>query len=40
MKRLDLQAGRSNDLHKANGLDYHEPQGAQVEDLVWPGAAG
>ena len=26
-------------LHKASGLDLSQPQGAQVEDLVWPGGA-
>ena len=24
-------------LRKASGLDLRQPQGAQVEDLVWPG---
>ena len=34
---LLCQAGRSNDLHKASGLDLRQPQGAQVGDLVRPG---
>ena len=28
---LLCQAGRSNDLHKASGLELHQPQGALAE---------
>ena len=37
---LLCQAGRSNDLHKASGLDLRQPHGAQAVGLVWRGESG
>ena len=31
VRRLALSGGRSNDLHKASGLELHQPQGALAE---------
>ena len=37
---LLCQAGRSNDLHKASGLDLRQPQGALAEGQCGLGREG